>query len=290
MFKPPAENVPAHGEGVAVALSSAFLGYYTHAGFMAELHRAGVFPAQVAGTSAGALTALLCGAGLRGEAVVDFVMQRGVQSCFWDWLAPLRFPGVITSLVGSGVFSGANVIKFLRAQLGYLRLEDFHAPRVQFAIANLTQRKCTVVDRGDAIALAMASSAVPGLFCNQHIDGDYLCDGGVAMNLPFNHWLADESVHTIIVHRITHRHGTEFMARRNSLSGGLAISHHIITESFHRLRMEAAERSGKRIIEVITETAQPRLFPNGQRPGLIEAGRTSGVRAAQELIAEHVSA
>lgn len=271
------------GEGVAVALSSAFFGFYAHTGFMAELHKAGVHPAQIAGTSSGAITALLCGSGLRGDSLVDFVMQRGMRTCFWDWLAPLRFPGVATCMYSSGILSGTNAVKYLRSHIGSPRLEDLRDPRIQFAVANLTRRDCEIVDAGDAVAFAVASSAIPGLFCNQIIDGDRWCDGGVAMHVPFSHWLNDDSIHTIILHRIEHERGTELVTKWPTLSTGFAISHQIISETIFDLRMSEALRSGKRIIDIVTRTPHPRPFPNKQRPSLIEAGRASGVRAALDL-------
>lgn len=283
MISSPPVNGSSSGEGVAVALSSAFFGFYAHSGFMAELHKAGVLPTQIAGTSSGALTALLCGSGIRGDALVDFVMQPGMRTCFWDWLAPLRFPGVATCMYSSGILSGSNAVKYLRSHLGSPRLESFRAPQVQFAVANLTRRDCEIVDAGDAVAFAVASSAIPGLFCNQVIHGERWCDGGVAMAVPFSHWLEDDRIHTIILHRIEHERGTELVTKWPTLSTGFAISHQIISETIFQLRLVEAKRSGKRIIDIVTQTPHPRPFPNKQRPSLIEAGRASGIRAAEVL-------
>jgi NTE family protein len=276
------ENRPPDS-GVAVALSSAFFGFYTHAAFMASLHASGIFPSQVSGTSAGALTALLCGTGMKGEALIEFFMQRGLSTCFWDWFAPLRFPGVASSLYSSGILSGLNAVKFFRDRLGSPKLEDMQEPRVQFAVANLTRRECDVVHEGDAVAFAIASCAIPGLFCNQLINGERWCDGGVAMHIPFSHWLADESIHTIVLHRIEHVRGTEMVPKWPTMSSGFATSHHIITETIFNLRMAEAKRSGKRIIEILTETPHPSLFPNKRRPEMIAAGRASGSKAAEEI-------
>ncbi|HRX54535.1 MAG TPA: hypothetical protein P5016_08485, partial [Verrucomicrobiales bacterium] len=77
-------------------MNSSFFGFYTHAAFMAALHEEGIFPEQVAGSSAGALVSVLCGAGLRGAQLTDFVMQPGLRRSFLDGKAPLRLPGVLT--------------------------------------------------------------------------------------------------------------------------------------------------------------------------------------------------
>jgi NTE family protein len=51
--------------GVALALGSAFLGMYAHAGFLCGLNQAGVFPGHIAGASAGAMAGGFYAAGLR---------------------------------------------------------------------------------------------------------------------------------------------------------------------------------------------------------------------------------
>lgn len=272
--------------GLAVALSSAFYGFYTHAAFMAALHEAGWFPSQIAGTSAGALVGLVCGAGKTGREVQDFFWQPGVRLSFLDWLAPLRVPGVFTSMAGSGILSGKNALRFLRARLGQPRLEDFQAPQVQFAVTNLSRVEAQMVREGDATAYAVASCAIPGLFCNQIIDGERWCDGGVAMHVPFGHWVDDDSVDTVIIHRIEHIPGTEMVPKWPTLSTGFAKCHRIISDEIYHMRIRELERSGKRIIDILTLTAHPRLFPTHQRQGLMAAGREAGLKAVAALNGE----
>jgi NTE family protein len=275
--------------GLAIALSSSFFGFFAHASFMASLHEAGIFPEQIAGTSSGALAAVLCGAGLKGAALERFVLQRGMRRCLLDWGALLRFPGVIMCLYGSGIFSGNNAVKFLRARLEGADLEHFTNPRVQIAVTNLTRREQTIIDHGDAAEWVVASSAVPVLFRNRVIDEERWCDGGIANDSPFEHWLADESVDTILIHRIQHIRGTEMGPKWPTIASGIAESHDVITRNLHRLRQRAAERSGKRIIEVVTHTVYPGLMPGRKRSLMMAHGRQTGLQAVELLKANGVA-
>jgi predicted acylesterase/phospholipase RssA len=274
---------PAPIPGLAISLASSFFGFYAHASFMAALHEAGVFPEQVAGTSAGALSATLCGAGLQGKALEEFVMQPGMRTCFWDWAAPLRLPGVATCLYSSGILSGNNAVTFLRERLKGAKLEDFQAPRVQLALTNLTKRKSVMINQGDAAEWVIASCSIPGLFCNRVIDGDRWCDGGVANDTPFTHWLNDDTVNTILIHRIEHTVGSEMCLKWPTLASGMAGSHDTITKTLMALRLKEAERSGKRIIEIVTTTDHPGLLPGKQRHVMMERGRASGAEALHQL-------
>ena len=270
-------------EGLAIALGSSFFGFYSHAAFMRALHDEGIFPSHMAGTSAGAVAAALCGVGLRGRELEDFVMQPGLRSSFFDWGAPLRFPGVASTLICSGILSGRNFMKFLQKRLPNKRLEECTSPKVQLAVTNLSRRECVLVDKGNVAEWVMTSCSVPGLFCNHVANGDRWCDGGVALEIPFEHWLDDPQIHTIVLHRIEHVRGTEFVPRWPSMATGFAASHDTINNALHSMRMRRATESGKRVIEIVTETPHPGLFPGKIRASLLEAGRESGLKAVAQL-------
>ena len=272
--------------GLAISLSSGFYGFYTHAAFVVELHRAGYFPEQIMGTSAGALVGLVCGMGLTGQAVSDFFWQPGVRSSFLDWLAPLRVPGLVTSSYGSGILSGKNALRFLYSKLGHPRLEDFKCPRVHFAVTNLSRMEAQIVREGDAVAFALASCSIPGLFCNQIINGERWCDGAVSMHVPFDDWTNDDSIDTIVFHRLEHEPGTELTPKWPTLSTGFAKCHQIIGDEIFKVRLRELERSGKRIIDVVTMAPHPRLVPTRERYALVEAGKKSGLKVVAALKGE----
>lgn len=271
--------------GIAVALSSSFYGFYAHSAFMGTLHDSGIFPDQIAGTSAGAFTAALCGIGLRGGELEQFTLQPGICRSFMDWAAPLRLPGVLTSLYSSGIFSGDNAVRFLRTKFQGARLEDFTSPRIQIAVTNLTQRESRIISQGDAAEWVIASCSIPGLFCNRIINGERWCDGGVATHVPFEHWIDDPAIHTIIIHNIDHTPGTEPVMQWPTLSSGFAACHETICKETTALRLRLARQSGKNVILARTETAHPKFLPHKQRESLFAAGRATARKTAALLTA-----
>jgi|GEM_PF-388213 len=272
------------GSGVAVALSSSFYGFYAHSAFMGALHDAGIFPEQIAGTSAGAFTAAMCGTGLKGRELEEFTVMPGLVRSFMDWGAPFRLPGVLTSFYSSGILSGNNAVKYLRKRLDGARIENFQSPRVQICVTNLTKRESRLITEGDAAEWVIASCSIPGLFCNRIIDGERWCDGGVAVNVPFEHWIDDPSIHTIIIHNIDHIPGTEMVMQWPTISSGFAACHETICKETTELRLRLAREHGKNIIFARTMTAHPKLFPHKQREKLFAAGRATGQEIAAQVV------
>lgn len=252
---------------------------------MAELHRAGIVPDQIAGASSGALTAVLCGAGLQGDALEEFIFQRGVRRSVLDWGWPLRLPGVFSHTFGTGVLSGDNIVRYLRRKLGALRLEDLQTPRVQLAVTNLTDKRLDIVSSGDAFEYAVASSAMPGLFRARRVDGSLFCDGGTVDVSPFEHWLDAPDVETIVIHEIVHE--TDSCPRPPG--GGMNITlaaarcHEIMSDRLLSYRLRLAESSGKRVIHIRTVAPHPGLFPRAARYVLRERGRESAIRLCEQL-------
>lgn len=252
---------------------------------MAELHRAGIFPAQVAGASSGALTAVLCGAGLSGDALESFIFQPGVRRSLLDWGWPLRFPGVFSHTFGTGVLSGDNIVRYLRKKLGSFRLEDMTSPRVQLAVTNLTGKTLDIVSSGDAFDYAVASSAVPGLFRARRIDGQLYCDGGTVDVSPFEHWLDAPDVDTIVIHEIIHEPDSCPRAPGGGMNITLAAArcHEIMSDKLLSYRLRLARSSGKRVIHIRTTAPHPGLFPRRARFILQERGREAALRLCDQL-------
>ena len=269
--------------GVAISLSSSFRGYYAHCGFLSALSRRGISPDRIAGSSSGAIAGLLYASGLRGDDMVDFILQKGVTRSFFDWGFLYRLPGILTFYFGTGLFSADGAVRFLKDRLGSPRLESFVCPALEISVTNLTLEESQVLSHGDAVELAIASCSVPGLFRARSYDGALLWDGGIANDIPFHHWLDDPSVHTIVIHSIRHSKGSLPVPRWPSMSRGIAIGHQLVSDQLNNHRRELAQLKGKRIIECITETKHPGWL-NGQRAVLVQAGDKSGERAAELLL------
>lgn len=271
--------------GIAVSLSSSFFGFYCHVGFMAELHKQGIFPDQLAGASSGALSAILCGAGLQGRELEDFIFQPGVRRSVFDWGWWWRMPGVLTHTYGTGVFSGNNIVRYLRERIGPLRIEDMHSPRVQIAVTNLTDKRLDIVSHGDAIEYAVASSAVPGIFRARSIDGRLCCDGGTVDVSPFEHWLDAPDVETIVLHEIVHEADSRPKAPggATNFTVAMALCHEIMSDHLLSYRLRLAQASGKRLIHVRTMAPHPGFFPRGVRYVLQQRGRESAMRLCDQF-------
>lgn len=279
------EPRPPVTPGLAVSLSSSFYGFYCHAGFMAEMHRQGFFPAQIAGASSGALTALMCGAGLRDKTLEDFVFQPGVRRSIYDWGWWWRLPGVVSHIFGTGVLNGNNMVRFLKEKLGPLRLEDLKEPQIQIAVTNLTHKRLDIVSSGDAAEYAVSSSLVPGLFQARRLDGSLWCDGGTVDVVPFEHWLDQPDVETIVLHEILHEAGSvpQGPGGGTNIAVAMALCHEIMSNELLSYRLKLAGLTNKRVIHIQTYAPHPGIFPRKSRHILHERGTESARKLCDQL-------
>ena len=150
----------------ALSLSSGFFGFFAHAGFVAALEDAGLFPARLGGSSAGALVAGCWASGVSAGELADVLLALRRED-FWD-PAP-----------GLGLLRGRLFRRRLEATLGVGRIEACERPLAVSAWDMLT-RRTRVLRRGDLAAAIHASCAFPGLFHPVWIDGRPYLDGGIA--------------------------------------------------------------------------------------------------------------
>lgn len=262
-----------HDPGLAVCLASSFCGYHAHAGFLNELDRSGFRPGRIAGSSAGALAGGLWAAGIRDDALESLFRSWRMKWAFIDALAIPRFLLLPTAWGSSGVLSAKPLKRFLKRLVGDRRIEDLSGPSVELAVFNLAKSKGEIVREGPLAEFIAASLAVPMLFAAQEIESEWFVDGGVTNETPFEQWLEDPAVHTILVHTIRH----DSPERRTSWSpGAVAASVHAVTsgEALRR-RREMAAASGKRVHFLETRTPPPGLFQGKRAGALIKAGRAT---------------
>lgn len=149
----------------ALALSSGFFGFYAHAGMLLALDEAGLAPARLSGSSAGALVVGLWAAGVPARAVVAELLALE-RADFWD---PAPGPGLLRGEL------------FRRRVEGLVSSARFESCRVPVAMSafDLAARRTVVLDRGDLASAVCASCAFPGLLHPVRRDGRVLCDGGI---------------------------------------------------------------------------------------------------------------
>lgn len=257
--------------GLAVCLASSFCGYHAHTGFLNGLARLGLRPGRIAGASAGALSGGLWAAGIRGDELERLVMSLRFKRSFFDLLSILRFHLLFLNLGPSGVLSGCRLRKFLIRLIGDRRIEELQDPVLELAVSNLTRNCMQLKREGSLVDFMIASLAVPLLFTVQKVGGEDYVDGGVANETPFEHWLDDPSVHTILVHYIRHHSSRRFIPWWNATNVA-ATSHSVAAAELFEKRKALAAMSGKKVVFLETRTIFPGIFQWRTARSLIDAG------------------
>ena len=268
----PPDSSPDPDPGLALCLSSSFFGYYAHLGLLTGMEEMGLRPGRISGASAGALAGGLWAAGLRGEALENIIYDFHFRRAFFDLGAFLRFPFVATGVAGSGLLSGVRMRRYLKRRLGEPRIEELGPVRLEMAVANLTTRRGELRSSGPLIDFMIASCSMPVLFQPQRIDGEEFLDGGVSNETPFDQWIHDPSIHTIVVHRIRH---TSAMGGFSWKTPGAILGqcHTVVSNELARRRHVQAEEAGKKVIFLETHHDHPGLLHGGKSRGFFRAGR-----------------
>ena len=148
-----------------LAMSSGFFGFYAHAGVLKALEEADLLPAEVRGSSAGALVTGLWAAGVSARDIAAYLSELRRQD-FWD-----PRPGL-------GFLSGRLFDESLRA---LLPTNDFTACLRPFraSVFDVWARRTVVRSEGDLAATIRASCSVPLMFHPVWMDGRPFLDGGI---------------------------------------------------------------------------------------------------------------
>ncbi|MCK4413663.1 MAG: patatin-like phospholipase family protein [Candidatus Eisenbacteria sp.] len=157
--------------GVAVALSGGAARTIAHIGVLKVLAREGIPVSRIAGTSGGALIAVLVAA---GYPLVDLE----VDACRAGWyrLAEVR-PHPL------GILSTEKLREFVERRIGELCIEDFPLPCAVVA-TDLTSGCRRVFDSGPAGPAVAASCAIPEFYRPVKWEGHDYVDGGLVEPLP----------------------------------------------------------------------------------------------------------
>jgi NTE family protein len=258
----------------ALVLSSSFLGVYAHTGFLNGLDSIGFSPARIAGSSGGALAGAFHASGLRGDALRAAVLNPKLHRSFFDLGCLWRLPGVATSFWSTGIFSGKNAIDYLRKQLGDHDLSELP---LDIAVTNLTTLSSEIRRSGPLAETVMASCAVPALFTIQEFNGQRYLDGGIAAEFPYEQFIDDPNIDTILIHRIRHLEGSQPTVNWETVANVFSMSHHAACNELHRLRSGIAADKGKRLVEITTVTPFPGFISSRLAPACYDLGHQSGL-------------
>ena len=248
---------------IAISLGASFMGYATHAGFMAELHARGVRPVAVAGSSAGAITAGLYAAGLAQETIRECVISPRLYLSFasrtkWIWHHLLD----VFTRRRPGFFDPRGAVPYFESLVGGRGIESLSAPRLMIAMSDLEKHETIYATRGPLARAMVASSCVPTLFSPLEFEGRACTDGGVAHETPVDPWFKDDDIDHIILHRIAQPPSRPSLLLPGRLLTTIGDSHACLSRQILADRIELARLSGKKLTIITTTHPRPSpLFP-----------------------------
>jgi len=143
-----------------------------HCGALQALKEFDIHPDVVAGTSAGALVAVLYASGF---APADMIKIFQGMNFFKDIVSP--------SLPRGGLFDSKPLVQHLRKHLPYTKLEDLPIPTYVVA-SDLEHGRTKVFTKGEIAPRVVASCSIPVIFYPMVIGGVHYVDGGAFQNLP----------------------------------------------------------------------------------------------------------
>ncbi|MFO1485641.1 MAG: patatin-like phospholipase family protein [Verrucomicrobiaceae bacterium] len=272
---------------IAISLGASFMGYATHAGFMARLHSLGVRPVAVAGSSAGAITAGLYAAGLDQEKIKQAVLSKRLFFSFitrtkWVWH---QFVDVFNHW-HPGFLDAHGAIAHFEGLVGARDIASLTTPRLMIALSDLRKEETFFATEGPLARAMTASACVPMLFSPIEFEGRHCTDGGVAHEMPIEPWLTDDSIDHIVLHRVTQPDGKRPLLLPGRLMATIAASHQTMNKQIMADRVELARLHGKATSLVTTVHPRPSpLFP-GRLKNCYAMGEDAAQRFFDETLAQ----
>lgn len=156
---------------IGLALGGGAVRGAAHIGVLDVLDRAGLRPAVITGTSAGALVGALYAHGMSPADIAKLA-----QTLRW---ARLVRPG----RTRKALFETSKLGLFLEAALDGVDFDDLDVPFAAVA-CDLTTGREVVMRSGPVAGAVLASAAIPGVFSPVERDGHLLVDGGLVTMVP----------------------------------------------------------------------------------------------------------
>ncbi len=144
---------------------------FAHIGVMKALNEWGIFPDVMAGTSAGALVAVLYADGYKPDEIFSLMNSSSM----------LHF--VRPTVPREGLLQISGIERILRENLRAQRFEELKIPLFVTA-TDLNNGRAEYFSEGPLLSTVIASASIPVLFKPVIINNTYYVDGGVLDNLP----------------------------------------------------------------------------------------------------------
>lgn len=160
---------------------------FAHVGVLQALEESGIFPSEIAATSAGALIGAFIADGFSAGELKAIVLKNIHLGLLVDF-----------SNIRSGIISLNKIGEFIRKNLRHQRLEDLPIPFYP-AVTDMRDGSQVIFRSGEIVPAILAASSIPGVFAPVMIDGAPYGDGGLYNNLPVEP-LAERKGEIIAVH------------------------------------------------------------------------------------------
>ena len=164
---------PKRPPRLGLALGGGAARGFAHVGVLQVLEEAGIKADLVVGTSAGSVVAALYASGKTG-AQMQTVAETMEEATITDWTVPL---------LGRGMMRGDALARYVNAQTGGRRIEDFKMP-LGIVATDLHSGQGVLFQRGDVGTAVRASSSVPSVFEPVRIGTREYVDGGLVSPVP----------------------------------------------------------------------------------------------------------
>lgn len=159
---------------LGIALSGGGARGFAHAGALKALAEANIKPDVLAGVSAGAVVAVMYGAGLDPEQIVEAF--SGQAHRFSDFTR--------LSLGSPGLFNPAKFKRYVMGAIAPVKTFEELSADTYIGVTNLTTGQACEFHAGELADVMLASCSIPIIFRPVEIDGDLYVDGGVLHNMP----------------------------------------------------------------------------------------------------------
>jgi NTE family protein len=147
-----------------------------HIGVLKVFEENGIRPDIITGTSIGAIIGALYASGLRAVEIERLVTQL-------DWKHSQIFADPALSL--NGLIQGKRISALLESILGDLTFEDLVRDFTCVA-TDIQNGQPVLLRHGPLVPAIRASISIPGVFVPAKINGRYLVDGGLVLQVPAN--------------------------------------------------------------------------------------------------------
>lgn len=172
-----------------IILSSGYLGFARHIGFLKALEEQNIIVDAICGTSSGAIVGALYCSGYSLHEISKLISE----------IPPIKLVK-FNPVFWKGFFSLQPFIKYLSNKLP----KSFSELKIPLAVGVCTysKRKYELIYSGDLIPAVVASGAVPKLFTPIILNNQKYIDAAVVDRLGLSHWKNFRSNTEIIIHNI----------------------------------------------------------------------------------------